>query len=79
MRRLLGLFFSLGKIVGVMVVIVIELILNNFNVEISYRIILSMTGVFSVLQSLLIFFFGSDTPTEMLEKDDREGAMKIIR
>ncbi len=62
-----------------MVVIVIELILNNFNVEISYRIILSMTGVFSVLQSLLIFFFGSDTPTEMLEKDDREGAMKIIR
>jgi sugar phosphate permease len=79
LRRLLGLFFSLGKIVGVMVVIVIELILNNFNVEISYRIILSMTGVFSVLQSLLIFFFGSDTPTEMLEKDDREGAMKIIR
>lgn len=76
---MLGLFFSLGKIVGVMVVIVIELILNNFNVEISYRIILSMTGVFSVLQSLLIFFFGSDTPTEMLEKDDREGAMKIIR
>lgn len=79
MRRLLGLFFSLGKIIGVMFVIVLELILNRFNVEIGFRVILSMTGVFSVLQAILIFFFGSDTATEKLEKENKEGAMEIIR
>lgn len=38
-----------------------------------------MTGVFSLLQAILIFFFGSDTATEKLEKEDKEGAMEIIR
>ena len=66
MRRLLGLFFSLGKIIGVMVAVLLELILKSLNVGISFRIILSMSAVFSVLQAILIFFFGSDTPTEML-------------
>ncbi len=33
-----------------------------------FRIILSLTALFSVLQAVLIFFFGSDTPTEMIEK-----------
>lgn len=68
MRRMLGLFFSLGKIIGVMFVIILELILNKYNVDIAFRIILSMTGVFSILQAILIFFFGSDTVTEKLEK-----------
>lgn len=45
----------------------------------SYRIILSMTGVFSLLQAVLIYLFGSNTPTEMLEKGEREGAREIIR
>lgn len=62
LRRMLGLFFSFGKIIGVLLVIVLELIFDAAPFEISWRIILSMTGVFSALQAILIFFFGSDTP-----------------
>ncbi len=59
----MGLFFSLGKILGVLIVIVIELILEALDLEYAWRIILSLTGLFSVLQAVLIFLFGSDTPT----------------
>lgn len=68
LRKMLGLFFSLGKIVGVLIVIMIELILDAAPSPIGFRIILSMTAVFSILQAILIFFFGSDTPAEMIEK-----------
>ena len=64
LRRMLGLFFSFGKIVGVLISIFVELILvQALNVDFAFRIILSLTAVFSVLQAVLIFFFGSDTPT----------------
>ena len=66
MRRLLGLFFSLGKIVGVLIAIALELIFQAVQLQIGWRIILSMTAFFSPLQALLIFLFGSETPTEML-------------
>lgn len=62
LRRMLGLFFSFGKIIGVLFVIILELIFDAAPFDISWRIILSMTGVFSALQAILIFFFGSDTP-----------------
>lgn len=38
-----------------------------------------MTAVFSLLQAILIFFFGSDTPTESFEKGEREQALKVIK
>ena len=38
-----------------------------------------MTAVFSILQAILIFFFGSDTPTEMIEKGNQEAAKNIIK
>jgi sugar phosphate permease len=66
LRRMLGLFFSFGKIIGVIIVIMIELIFDAAPFDFSWRIILSMTGVFSILQAVLIFFFGSDTPAEMI-------------
>jgi sugar phosphate permease len=71
---MLGLFFSFGKIVGVLLVIIIEMILAACNVEIMWRIILSLTAVFSTLQAVLIYFFGSDTPTEMIEKGKHDEA-----
>ena len=75
----MGLFFSFGKIVGVLVVIFIELIVvKALNLTYAFRIILSLTTVLSVLKSILIFCFGSDTPTEMFEKGEREEAKKII-
>lgn len=79
LRKMLGLFFSLGKIIGVLVVIIIEMILDEYPSPIGYRIILSMTAVFSILQAILIFFFGSDTPAEMIEKGKEDKAMKIIK
>ena len=36
------------------------------NVGISWRIILSVTALFSIVQAILIFLFGSDTPAEMM-------------
>ncbi|CAM6004647.1 unnamed protein product [Sphagnum balticum] len=78
LRRLLGLFFSFGKIIGVLISIVLELSLEAAEVSISWRIILSMTAVFSSLQAILIFFFGTDTPMEMIEKGKLEEARDII-
>ncbi|CAM6006077.1 unnamed protein product [Sphagnum balticum] len=74
MRRKLGLFFSLGKVIGVLFVIVLELILTGSGVVIEWRIILSMTAVFSVLQAIFMYFFGSHTPSEMFEKGRPEEA-----
>lgn len=65
---MLGLFFSFGKIVGVMLVIGLELIFDAVQLDIGWRVLLSMTAGFSVLQAILIFFFASDTPTEMIQK-----------
>ena len=75
----MGLFFSFGKVVGVLISIFVELIVvQALNVDYAFRIILSLTVFFSVLQSVLIFFFGSDTPTEHLERGDHAKAKEII-
>jgi sugar phosphate permease len=65
---MLGLFFSLGKIVGVLIATFLELIFDAATFSWSWRILLSLTAFFSIIQAVLIFFFGSDTPTEMIEK-----------
>lgn len=78
LRRLLGLFFSFGKILGVILITILELIFDAAPFDIDYRILLSLTGVFSIIQAILIFFFGSDTPTEMIEKGKDPEARKII-
>ena len=43
--------------------ILLEIVLREAGVTIAYRIILSFTAVFSILQVILIFLFGSNTPT----------------
>ena len=60
---MLGLFFSFGKVVGVLISIFIELGLRSSDIDYKWRVILSMTAPLSILQAVLIFFFGSDTPT----------------
>lgn len=75
---MLGLFFSLGKVVGVLLVIAVEFIVRGIGLSYDYRIVLSMTAVLSILQAILIFFFGSDTPTEMIEKGKHHKAKQII-
>jgi MFS family permease len=78
LRKKLGLLFSLGKVVGVLVIIAMELSFHALEVDLGWRVILSMTAIFSILQAILIYFFGSDTPTEMIEKGEKEKAKKII-
>jgi len=75
---MLGLFFSFGKIVGVMTVIILELIFDAVNLEIGWRVLFSMTAGFSVLQAVLVFFFANNTPTELIEKGEHEEARKVI-
>ena len=65
---MLGLFFSLGKIIGVLIATFLELIFDAAPFDFDWRILLSLTAFFSVIQAILIFFFGSDTPTEMIER-----------
>jgi hypothetical protein len=48
-------------------------------VSFTYRIILSLTAFLSVLQAVLIFFFGSDTPTEFIEKKQHHKALNVIK
>lgn len=38
-----------------------------------------MTALISIMQALLIYFFGSDTPTEMIEKGEIDRAREIIK
>lgn len=38
-----------------------------------------MTALFSILQAVLIFFFGSDTPTEYIEKGKHHKARDVIK
>ena len=76
---MLGLFFSLGKIVGVIYVIVLEIILREAGAQYGYRLVLSFTAVFAVIQAILMFFFGSDTPTEKMEQGFEEEAKEIIK
>jgi hypothetical protein len=68
LRKILGRFFSFGKIIGVLIVIILELIFDKMGFEISWRVLLSLTAGFSVLQAILIFFFTNDTPAELIEK-----------
>lgn len=74
----MGLFFSFGKCIGVLLVISLSLILTSVGVAISWRILLSTTAVLSLLQALLIFLFCSDTPVEMIEKGLYDRARQII-
>jgi hypothetical protein len=67
LRRLLGLFFSFGKIIGVLIAVAMELIYNVPSAEF-FRIILSLTALFSILQAILVYIFCSKTPTEMIER-----------
>lgn len=77
---MLGLFFSFGKVIGVLLSIFLELILvQALSLSYAYRIIFSVTAVLSILQAILIFFFGSDTPTEMIEKGKHGEAKEIIK
>jgi hypothetical protein len=68
LRRLLGLFFSFGKIIGVLIAVAMELIYNIAPSAVFFRIILSLTALFSFLQAILVYVFCSKTPTEMIER-----------
>ena len=58
MRSLTGTFFSLGKIIGIILVIGLGILIGDEG----WRILLSMTGVLGLIQSIALTFIGIDTP-----------------
>lgn len=77
-RRMLGLFFSFGKIIGILIAVAMELLFPVIPDPVFYRIILSMTAAFSILQAILVFLFCPSTPTELIERGQDEEARKVI-
>lgn len=71
LRRMLGQFFSFGKIVGVMISIALQLIFGATDVAIYWRVLFTLSCGFAILQAGLIFFFVKETPTELIEKGMR--------
>jgi MFS family permease len=67
-RRRLGLFFSFGKIVGILLAVAMELLFPVISDPIFYRIVLSFTAALSALQAILVFLFCPPTPTELIER-----------
>jgi hypothetical protein len=48
------------------------------NLDIGWRVLLSLTAGFSVLQAVLIFFFANSTPAELIERGEHKEARKVI-
>ncbi len=67
---MLGLFFSFGKIIGILIAVAMELLFPVVADPAFYRIILSMTAGYSVLQLILVVIFCPSTPTELVERDE---------
>lgn len=70
LRSVTGTFFALGKIVGVLLVITLELLIG----EQGWRIILSVTALLALVQSILLAFIGIDTPYEWIARKDYDKA-----
>jgi hypothetical protein len=76
---MLGLFFSFGKISGVMLNVMMQMSLQHQNVGISWRLILSVSAPLALTQALLLYLFGFDTPTELIERGQRDEALQTIK
>jgi SP family galactose:H+ symporter-like MFS transporter len=74
MRAVIGTFFALGKIMGVLLVIILELWLGDEN----WRILLSITAILACLQSIVLMIVGIDTPSEWIARSDLERARQSI-
>jgi MFS family permease len=74
MRATTGTFFALGKVIGVLTVILLELLLG----EGAWRFLLSVTAVLAVVQSALLAVVGVDTAHEWIGRGDRERAVGAL-
>lgn len=75
MRSVTGTFFGLGKIVGVLTVILLELLLG----EEAWRILLSVTAILALMQSAALAVIGVDTPYEWIARGDFEKAREAVQ
>lgn len=66
LRSVTGTFFGLGKVAGVLAVIILELLLG----EGAWRVLLSVTAVLAFIQSIILVFIGIDTPYEWIARGD---------
>jgi hypothetical protein len=74
LRFITGTFFGLGKIAGVLTVIILELLLG----EGAWRLLLSVTLILALVQSAVLAVIGIDTPYEWISRGDIEKARQSI-
>jgi hypothetical protein len=74
LRFITGTFFGLGKIAGVLTVIILELLLG----EGAWRLLLSVTVILALVQSAVLAVIGIDTPYEWISRGDIEKARQSI-
>lgn len=75
MRATTGTFFGLGKIIGVLTVIILELLLG----EGAWRFLLSVTVILALTQSAILAVIGVDTPHEWIARGDTERAVESLQ
>lgn len=72
LRPLLGSFFSMGRIVGIVLCFAIGVALQVSNVTNYWRIIFIIPGIIGLTQTIMVFFFVPDVPGDLIERVEHD-------
>ena len=72
LRPLLGSFFSMGRIVGIVLCFAIGVALQVSNVTNYWRIIFIIPGIIGLTQTIMVFFFVPDVPGDLIERGEHD-------
>lgn len=72
LRPLLGSFFSMGRIVGIVFCFAIGVALQVSNVTNYWRIIFIIPGIIGLAQTIMVFFFVPDVPGDLIERGEHD-------
>jgi len=72
LRPLLGSFFSMGRIVGIVLCFAIGVALQISNVTHYWRIIFIIPGIIGLAQTIMVFFFVPDVPGDLIERGEHD-------
>lgn len=66
LRPLLGSFFSMGRIVGIVICFAIGVALDVSRVPHYWRIIFIIPGIIGVVQTIMVYFFIPHVPGDLI-------------
>jgi SP family facilitated glucose transporter-like MFS transporter 1 len=66
LRPLLGSFFSMGRIIGIVFCFAIGVGLQVQNVTNYWRIIFIIPGIIGLVQTVMVYFFVPDVPGDLI-------------